>query len=88
MESSGCYLVLFLILGATVGALLAEGNARRRAGLGKIKFYRTEKERWQKIRKKSRGSRTSGYTDLLTSVLLMVIGLFLLAVIIYALFGF
>jgi hypothetical protein len=87
MESTGCYLVLFLILGATVGALLAEANAKRRTGLGKISFSRTERERSKEFRDKSKKSRSSGFTDLVLAVLLFIAGVVLLVVIIYALYG-
>lgn len=87
MESTGCYLVLFLILGATVGALLAEGNAKRRTGLGKIKFSRTERARSKEFREKSVKSRSGGCMDLLMAALLFVMGTVLLIGIVYALTG-
>jgi hypothetical protein len=73
-----------LLLGAAVGALLAEGNAKRRIGLGKLKFAGTEKKRSKEILKKSKKSRGSGYLDFVMAVLLFLMGIVIAVVIVYA----
>ncbi len=81
MESTECYLGLGLLLGALIGALLVEGNNRRKAAMGKIKALSKEQEKADDMVKKAKEKRRQGRRELPGAwiLILLAIGLLILA---------
>ncbi len=82
MESAQCYLGLGLILGALIGALLAEGAIRHKTAMAKIQALEKEKEKADEIMKKAREKRQQGCSELPGAYLMILLGIiiFVLAV--------
>jgi hypothetical protein len=87
MDSAECYLGLGLILGALIGALLVEGNARRKAAMTKIRALPKEREKAADIVKKAREKRRQGLAELPGAYFLILLGIVLLILAAYLLSG-